>query len=133
MQVSEAVQQFIVKYITSVDQLEILLLLHEYPEREWNADDVARHLFTESTSAESRLAELAANGLISTKSPGDRMSYRHGPKTPQLERAIAELAKQYPKYRVRIINLIFSKPIDKIRTFADAFRLKQDDEDEEAK
>ena len=28
-----------------------------------------------------------------------------------------------------VINLIFSKPVDKIRTFADAFRLRKDEDD----
>jgi hypothetical protein len=32
------------------------------------------------------------------------------------------------KRRVTVINSIYSKPIDKIRTFADAFRLRKDED-----
>ncbi len=130
MQLSEVVQQFISRYITSVDQLEILLLLQRNPDRHWNAEDVARELFTEAVSAGSRLSELANQGLITAKIVDERPSYRYGPRTVQFERAISELATEYPKYRVSIINLIFSKPIDKIRTFADAFRLTTEDEED---
>lgn len=48
MQLSEAVQQFIVKYITSVDQLEILLLVRQHLNREWSAEEVATKRRTSS-------------------------------------------------------------------------------------
>jgi hypothetical protein len=131
MQISEAVQQFIIKYIHAVDQLEILLLLHNEPSREWTAHETARSLFTQPESAESRMVELVAQGLLSQKKSGDETRYQYGPRTRALDVTVAELAQQYPKYRVSIINLIFSKPIDKIRTFADAFRFTREDKEEE--
>jgi hypothetical protein len=44
---------------------------------------------------------------------------------------VDEVAAAYPRFRVSIINLIFSKPIDKIRTFADAFRLTKEEKEED--
>jgi hypothetical protein len=131
MQVSEAVQQFIVKYISSVDQLEILLLLKQDPRRAWTADETARALFTQTESVAIRLVELTSQGLLSEKKLAERAVYQYGPRTPDLDAVVTELARVYPAYRVSVINLIFSKPIDKIRTFADAFRFKKDDEQEE--
>jgi hypothetical protein len=46
--------------------------------------------------------------------------------TPALDAAVAQLAKDYAERRVSVITLIFSKPVDKLRTFADAFRLRKD-------
>ena len=113
MQLSEVVQQFIVRYINSVDQLEMLLLLRESAGKDWTADEVARTLFTQIENAEQRLSQLTAQGFLAEKG----QKYRYAPRTPELEREVSELAREYPKYRVSIINLIFSKPIDRIRTF----------------
>ena len=45
---------------------------------------------------------------------------------PELDQAVVRLAKDYAERRVTVITLIFSKPVDKLRTFADAFRLRKD-------
>ncbi len=36
------------------------------------------------------------------------------------------LAEGYAERRVTVINLLFSKPVERIRTFADAVRLRKD-------
>src|SRR5262245_61841203 len=123
MQLSEVVQQFVTKYISSVDQLEILLLLKQNPSRRWTAGDVARALATDPVATASSAATLAREGLISESAETEPL-YQHGARSTDLRRAIDELAAAYPHFRVSIINLIFSKPIDKIRTFADAFLFK---------
>jgi hypothetical protein len=128
MHLSEVLQQFIVRHINSVDQLEMLLLMEKDPSREWSAEEIARVLFTEPQSISLRLDELAQAGLVAAKPTSEGMRYRYAPNTPELERTVAELAAAYPSYRVAIINLIFSKPIDRIRTFADAFRFTKEDE-----
>jgi hypothetical protein len=128
MQLSDALQQFIIKYISSVDQLEILLLLRQDSAREWTAAETARSLFTQPEAVEARMAELAAQGLLAQKKTGDLIKYQYSPRSAELDRLVTDLAHDYPKYRVSIINLIFSKPIDKIRTFADAFRFTKDEE-----
>jgi hypothetical protein len=130
VRLSETVQQFIVKYISSVDQLEILLLLKQNTHRPWSSDDVARTLATDTASMASRMSELVRAGLICEKPGTPSPTFQYAPSTPELHNAVDELSAVYPQFRVSIINLIFSKPIDKIRTFADAFRLKQEEEDQ---
>jgi hypothetical protein len=44
----------------------------------------------------------------------------------QLDRTASDLARLYPERRFTIIEIIFSKPNDKIRSFADAFRIRRD-------
>src|ERR1051326_5760778 len=58
------VKQFIAKHISSVDQLEVLLLLRDHPEREWSAQDVGRQLHMSYASALLRLANLRSRGLV---------------------------------------------------------------------
>jgi hypothetical protein len=124
----EAVRRLIADHIDSVEQLEILLLLFQHPERSWSAESVARELRISALSAGDRLKDMARAAILS-KVPGSEGEFRYAPESPQMGEAVAGLAAAYSERRVTVINLIFSKPVDKIRTFADAFRLRRDDDD----
>lgn len=121
-------RRLIADHIDSVEQLEILLLLYQHPERSWSAESVARELRISAMSAGDRLKDMARAGILS-KVQGAEGEYRYEP-DPQMGEAVAGLATAYSERRVTVINLIFSKPVDKIRTFADAFRLRRDDDDD---
>ncbi len=123
----EAVLRFIVDRVDSVEQLEILLLLHRHPERAWNAESLARELRISAFSGGERLEDLMRAGLLA-RVDGSAHDFRYAPETPALDESVSGLATAYAKRRVTVINLIFSKPIDKIRTFADAFRLWKGDD-----
>jgi hypothetical protein len=124
----EDVRRFIADHIESVEQLEILLLLHQHGGRVWTAESVARELRIAPISAGERLDDLARASILS-RTQGNPAEYRYAPASPKLDEAVAGLATAYSERRVTVINLIFSKPVDKIRTFADAFRLRRDDDD----
>lgn len=124
----EDVRRFIADHIESVEQLEILLLLHHHGGRVWTAESVARELRIAPISAGERLEDLARASIVS-RMQGTPVEYRYAPGSPNLDAAVAGLATAYSERRVTVINLIFSKPVDKIRTFADAFRLRRDDDD----
>ncbi len=124
----EAVRRFIADHIDSVEQLEILLLLFHHPERSWTAEAVARELRISALSAGDRLKDMARSTLLA-RVQGSEGEYRYAPENQQQGVVVAGLAAAYSERRVTVINLIFSKPIDKIRTFADAFRLRRDDDD----
>ncbi len=123
----EDVRRFIVDHIDSVEQLEILLLLHQHRDRAWNAESVARELRISPMSAGDRLEDLRHSELLTRKS-GTELEYRYAPASPKLDATVGGLITAYAERRVTVINLIFSKPVDKIRTFADAFRLRKDDD-----
>ncbi len=123
----EGVRRLIAEHIDSVEQLEILLLLYQHPERSWTAEAVARELRVSAFSAGDRLKEMARAAILSHLE-GSAVEYRYAPESPQMAEAVAGLATAYTERRVTVINLIFSKPVDKIRTFADAFRLRRDDD-----
>ncbi|WNG32920.1 hypothetical protein F0U61_04295 [Archangium violaceum] len=122
------VRRLIAENIDSVEQLEILLLLFQHPQRTWNAESVARELRVSALSAGERLEDLNYDGLVA-RVDGSAGEYRYGPETPALDEAVRGLATAYAERRVTVINLIFSKPVDKIRTFADAFRLRKKGDD----
>jgi hypothetical protein len=123
------VQDFIMEYIESVDALEILLFLRNTPETDWSANAVSKALELDPNAVSVRLDHLKHLALIQERGGGDKRLYRYHPPSPEVASAISELAQAYSTYRVRIIEMIFSKPLTKIRTFSDAFRLNADDED----
>ncbi len=123
----EGVRWFILHHINSVEQLEILLLLHGHPGRAWSADAVARELRIAPASAGERLEDMVRDRLFVRQGVSPK-EYRYGPENMKLDDAVRGLAAEYVKRRVTVINSIYSKPIDKIRTFADAFRLRKDED-----
>lgn len=122
---SEEVKKFITEQINSLEQLEILLLLHSRREKEWTAQDVSHELRLSQTSVATRLADLQKKGLLVVKEASAPL-YRYAPQNPHVEPIVDSLVELYPDYRFTVINLIFSKPLDKIQTFADAFKLRKD-------
>jgi len=114
---------FIAEHIHSVAKLEALLLLYENPQRSWTAADAARAIYIAETPTAALLAEMHASGILSASDSPPR--FRYEPKTPELAQQVQDLARFYAERRVTVITLIHSAPVDKLRTFADAFRFTQ--------
>jgi hypothetical protein len=125
----EHVVQFVRRHIQSVEQLEVLLLLYRNAGREWTASEVSDELRTGIASAAARLEDLQSSGLLSSQTSHPKR-YHFSPAQRSLESSVAELAVIYEQRRYTIIDLIFSKPLDKIRVFANAFKLRREDEDD---
>ena len=123
-----AAKTFIDTSIDSVVQLEILLLLYREPEREWSTLEVAQRLRVDRAWIVDELAHLCARCLLIHR-PGDVPVYRFAAGNPDLRREVQNLAQIYADRRVTIVTLIASKPVDKIRVFTDAFKLRQEGED----
>lgn len=121
------VRHFISAHITSVAQLETLLLLKTNPTQVWSPEAIARELRIDKRAASDQLAHLERNGVaVRTSEQGD--AYRYNPATPELDAAVVALAQSYLVRRVTIIGLIFSGPSSSLRAFSDAFRIRREDE-----
>lgn len=115
---------FIKAHIDSVEQLEVLLLMRNDPAKAWSAQDVSRQLRSSAASASHRLEKLCALRLIIKVDQSD--SYRYEPSSPELRDKVTALSEAYLVRRVTVIDLIFSNPVEKIKTLADAFKLRGD-------
>jgi hypothetical protein len=122
-ELSEATRTLVADHITSVEQLEILLLVRGEPGKEWSARAVSEAMRTSESSAAMRLKDLSARGLLSQE--GSPPRYRYAPNSGALARGVDELARAYAERRYTVIELIFSKPIDKLRVYAEAFRVSR--------
>lgn len=118
----EHVRLLLDRHISSVEQLELLFLLHEEPRASFTPEAAARRIGTTGHSARIRLAELVAGGL--TRESDGAYTYAPGAH----DAAVADLRRLYTTHRVRIISRIFDKPPESVRNFADAFRLKKKDQ-----
>jgi hypothetical protein len=118
-------KQFLLDHVTSVEQLEVLLLLHKTPDKGWNALSVSQQLYTHRDAAARRLADLRALGLLTATEEADPL-YRYQPTTPAHADLVNRLAQVYMERRVTVISLIYSKPLDHVQAFADAFKLRKE-------
>lgn len=92
---------------------------------------MAGELATRPASATRRLLDLRGHGLLADEGSADsgRSRFRYQPATPEQEDAVATLARVYAARRSSVISLIFADPDRRIRTFADAFRLREEPDD----
>lgn len=116
---------FVVDYIGSVVQLEALLLLRRSG-AEWTAEALARELRIEVQPAAEQLQELCHRGILDCA--GDPARFRYAPGHASHDPLIARLAQTYEDRRVSVIALIYSTPRPTVKVFADAFRLRRDDD-----
>jgi hypothetical protein len=121
--VSEALRIFLQQRLTSVDQIEIVLLLMRDPARAWTAPEVAQTLGTPPESAAMRLFLLASGGLLSFEAVGIPR-YRYVGGDSETSARLAELAAVYATDRAAVVAVV-SGPADPLRSFADAFKLKK--------
>ena len=66
---------------------------------------------------------LVAAGLALTQKDG---TVRYGPASAEQDALVKELADEYSKKPAAIRRLIIQNPVEKLRTFADAFKLKDE-------
>lgn len=121
-----AVVNFILDRIDSVEQLEILLLLASQQQKLWTASEVARELRSSPRSAKTWMGRLEAMQLALG---GENETYRFKSEDEALAALVTSVSAAYATYRVSVIELIFNKPLHKIKGFAQSFKLRGDKEE----
>lgn len=127
--VSEDVKRLLREHISSVEQLEILLMLRAHRETPFSARAVHEQLRTSETSAAARLLDLFERGFLKREQVGDETLFSYAPSNEWLASSTDQLERAYGERRYRVIELIFSKPIENLRVFAGAFRFRKDKSD----
>jgi hypothetical protein len=118
-------RRFIDEQIESLAQLEALLLLRHEPQRQWEATEIAKSLYIPPEMAGALLAEFGRRGFA-TASPSSGTRFAYHTIDAETDNLIDRLATIYRERRVAVISLIYSKPMNKVQTFADAFRLRKE-------
>lgn len=121
--VSEPLKLLIQQRLPSIEQIEIVLLLHDDPARSWSALEVATELGMPPESAAMRLFLLASGGILLFE-PSGVPRYRYGGGDAEIDALVAELAEVYPQQKGAIGALV-GAPVDPVQSFADAFKFKK--------
>ena len=119
------VRQFIAQQIESVAQLEALLLLRRDPQKGWSSDELSRQLYLSDNMCQSMLDDLERRRYVARDADGK--TFRYAAANPQNDALLGLLAGLYAERRVAVISEIYSNPLTKVKTFADAFRLRKDE------
>lgn len=119
-----AARKLIQSCIDSVETLEVLLHLRAFGDAR-TPERVAAELRVDPTSARRRVTGLVQAGLLAADGGG----FRYAPRDRALDLQVGELASAYATHRVSVITEIYRRPSDAIRSFADAFRLRKDEDD----
>lgn len=120
------VRAFLQAYIPSVAKLELLLLLHRQPAQAWEAGSAARELGLSSEMAAVLLRELCQDHLAASEAQN---TFRFAPANVAAAETVARIAVLYRERRVTLIQLIYAAPVDRLRSFADAFDLRKKKEE----
>jgi hypothetical protein len=121
--VSEQLKAFLQQRLSSLDQIEVVMLLRADPARSWTAPEVAEALGTAPESAAMRLFLLASGGLIAFE-PSTIPRYRYTAADAALNATLQELSEVLATNREDVLAALNS-PRDPIRSFSDAFKLKK--------
>jgi hypothetical protein len=118
------VKQFITDRIDSVAELELLLLMRSNSEKSWTPQEACARLYASADAISLLLRGLKNKRMLATTLNDQAFVYQ--PDSPEMARLIDELAELYRDRRVAVITAVYSKPTDKIQSFADSFRLRKD-------
>jgi hypothetical protein len=115
---------FIAQHIESLAQLEALLRLRQDRNCLWSAEALARDIYITPDMAAGILSDLERRGFIQLVP--EPPAYRYSPSSDDFDRLLDQLGDLYQARRVAVITEIYSNPLKKVQTFADAFRLRKD-------
>ena len=111
---------FVRAAISSVCALELLILLRRERQRCFRPDQLVRELRSSQLAVAQALQHLTKSGLIE-EMPESGYRYQQG--SVQLDAICDRLESDYARRPVKIVRAILEAPDEKLRTFADAFRL----------
>jgi hypothetical protein len=114
------VREFVQKHISSVAELEALLLLRQPITEYWTAAPLAGRLYVSEAAAAEVLDALFQRGFLIASSE----RYRFAPAAEELRAGLDAVALAYPRFLIPITDLIHARPVSAPQRFADAFRVR---------
>ena len=125
--IPDSVASFVSQQLESPVQLELLVLLMESPDRWWDASSVATELRVTKDAARHALEELASRNLLAIRLTDD-VHYQFQPGDDGLSQLMRAFKDSWRTNPVAIVQLLTERSHRSIRDFADAFRIRRDDD-----
>ena len=122
-----SIVDFVRENIASPEELEVLMRVMDPPERWWDVDGVAKALGLDPAVARRSLEHLATRNLLAIRVTND-VRYQFQPGEPGLAAACVAFAEAYRTNPLAMLRLASEQSRRGIRAFADAFRIRRDDD-----
>lgn len=124
MEITAELSSFISHYITSLEKLEILLILFASPKRTWTSRQVFEIIRSSEGSISDKMKELTNDGFLfqSAQLPDN---YQFASENKEMTTKVKELSECYSLRRVKVIEAIFAPKNDAAKDFANAFKLRR--------
>lgn len=126
--ISDDVRNFIIANVESIGQLEVLCLIYKNKDRSWTIRQVSNELRSSDVSAERQMGRLLSIGIISPEVASPE-SFRYAPATSELSDIVDRLVAAFTIYPIRVIDVIYKRPSEALRNFAEAFKIRKDPKD----
>lgn len=117
------ISEFLRRVVRSAWGLELLLLMRATQSRSWTSIELSAELRGSVPLVEDILGVFVRSQIVALE---DGRRYRYSPAERSTENLISDLAKMHRDYPLTVVKEILRAPNDKIQSFVDAFRLKQD-------
>jgi predicted ArsR family transcriptional regulator len=125
--VPSTVSAFLADHIRSLEELQLLIVMVQAPDRWWDATTAARELGIDPPAARRGLDALAKRNLLDIRITGD-VRYQFGPGTDDLRAAARATEDAYRTNPLAVVQLVAQTGKRGLRDFADAFRIRRDDD-----
>jgi hypothetical protein len=119
---------FIRSSVPTTTAAELLLFLAAHPDRPWSAQELLVEMKTGATDVQTvayHLSLFRVHGLVQE---AEAQGVRYHPASPELAAFVVLLAEAYKERPVTLIRTIYEEARLKIKSFADAFKLRKDPE-----
>jgi hypothetical protein len=120
--IPEDLLRFLNANVDSIEQLELLRITGEYPDRQWNVQELA----TKAQASLASIAVLEQRGFLKTQTCGSVVICTRGTMVPETEAMLARLLQFYNERPVTLIRIVFASASERLKAFSDAFRLRKD-------
>ena len=121
----EDLGRFIRRSLPSYRAAEVLVHVARDEARSWTAEEIAEAIPALAADAVRKdLDHLAREELLAAEPDG---RYRFAPRTEESRAGVALLVEAYDRRPVTLVRIMDSLATERIRSFADSFRLKKRD------
>ena len=120
--------QFARAHMRSVEDLQVFIVCVDHRDRWWDAAGIAGAAAISESRARRILDQLARANLLDIRI-SDAVRFRFAPGVEELEQQAISFASAYHSNPAAVVRLIASSAVpDSVRDFADAFRIRRDDD-----
>ena len=118
------VKAFLHQYIASVGHLDLVLFLYKNSNQKWTELELTKEMRSNTSLVAAQLTDLAD---IVVKSPANPPQFQFDSQNLSALNCVRKLNELYQSHPHSLIDEIYLRPLDRIKTFARAFKFKIDE------